>query len=81
MNCLKMINRLTLLVMLISSCSPKIVAAVPTAKLLEQMKVSSIKAGPMLPLTKEKFELLTFASEYLGNNESKEQRRDFVCSD
>ena len=38
------------------------VAAGPST-LLEKMKTSSVKAGPMLPLTKEKFELITFATE------------------
>jgi len=42
-------------------CSETIAAG--SSALLERMRLSSVKAGPMLPLTKDKFELLTFAAE------------------
>jgi len=38
-------------------------AAAGSSALLERMRTTSVKAGPMLPLTKEKFELLTFGME------------------
>jgi len=57
-----MINHFTLLGIMMSGYYSEIAAAGPSA-LLEKMRTSSIKAGPMLPLTKDKFELLTFGME------------------
>ena len=34
-----------------------------SSALLEEVRRTSVKAGPMLPLTKEKFQLMTFAQE------------------
>jgi len=57
-----MFNRLSLIGIAMSGfCSQTMAAG--SSELLERMRTTSVKAGPMLPLTKDKFELLTFAME------------------
>lgn len=57
-----MINRLTLLGIMMSGYYSK-TAAAGSLTLLKKMRMNSVKAGPMLPLTREKFEVLTFRME------------------
>ena len=57
-----MLRRWVLLGVLMGSGCPQARAGGSSA-LLERMRSTQVKAGPLLPLTREKFELLTFAME------------------
>jgi len=57
-----MFRRLALLGVLMGGGCPQALAGGSSA-LLEEVRRTSVKAGPLLPLTKEKFQLMTFAQE------------------
>jgi len=54
-------------------------AAAGSSTLLETMRTTSVKAGPMFPLTEEKFEVLTFGMEMGIAVSFKDCENDPVC--